>query len=110
MVDTMTTIRDMIAELGAWLKEPPCSDLSDLLRVLIATNQTISSQVDEIGIKMDAPRQPSSDASTTAALSEPCLARKSSEVSRADRGNDGSPAEQNAAGCAGRLYVDGSRL
>jgi hypothetical protein len=54
MLDTMTTIRDMIAELGAWLKEPLSSDLSDLLRVLIATNQTISSQVDEIGGKMDA--------------------------------------------------------
>jgi hypothetical protein len=54
VVDTMTTIRDMIAELGAWLKEPPSNDLSDLLRVLIATNQTISSQVDEIGGKMDA--------------------------------------------------------
>ena len=54
MVDTMTTIRDMIAELDAWLKEPPSNDLSDLLRVLIATNQTISSQVDEIGGKMDA--------------------------------------------------------
>jgi hypothetical protein len=53
MVDTMTTIRDMIAELDAWLKEPPSNDLSDLLRVLIATNQTISSQVDEIGGKMD---------------------------------------------------------
>ena len=54
MVDTMTTIRTMIAELGTWLKEPPSSDLSDLLRVLIATNQNISSQVDEIGGKMDA--------------------------------------------------------
>jgi hypothetical protein len=52
----MTTIRDMIAELGAWLKEPPSNDLSDLLRVLIATNQAISSQVDEIGGKMDALR------------------------------------------------------
>ena len=56
MVDTMTTIRDMIGELDAWLKEPPSNDLSDLLRVLIATNQAISSQVDEVGGKMDALR------------------------------------------------------
>jgi hypothetical protein len=56
VVVTMTTIREMIAELGAWLKEPPSRDLSDLLRVLIATNQAISSQVDEVGGKMDALR------------------------------------------------------
>jgi hypothetical protein len=56
VVVTMTAIREMIVELGAWLREPPSSDLSDLLRVLIATNQAISSQVDEIDDKMDALR------------------------------------------------------
>jgi hypothetical protein len=54
MLDTMTTIRDMLAELAAWLKEPPSSDLSDLLRALVATNHTISSQVDGIDGKLDA--------------------------------------------------------
>ena len=36
MLDIMVTTRDMITELSEWLKQPPSSDLPDLLKVLIA--------------------------------------------------------------------------
>ena len=33
MLDIMVTTRDMITELSEWLKQPPSSDLPDLLKI-----------------------------------------------------------------------------
>ena len=54
MLDTMEVIRDTIAELASWLKEPPSSDLSDLIKALIVRSDTISNQIVQIGGKLDA--------------------------------------------------------
>jgi hypothetical protein len=54
MLDTLEIIRDTIAELASWLKEPPSSDLSDLIRALIVRSDTISDQIVQIGGKLDA--------------------------------------------------------
>jgi hypothetical protein len=54
MLDTLEVIRDTIAELASWLKEPPSSDLPDLLKALILRADTISDQIVQIGAKVDA--------------------------------------------------------
>jgi len=54
MLDTLEIIRDTIAELASWLKEPPSSDLSDLIKALIVRSDTISNQIVQIGGKLDA--------------------------------------------------------
>jgi hypothetical protein len=54
MLDTLEVIRDTIAELAAWLKEPPSSDLPDLIKALILRADTISDQIVQIGAKVDA--------------------------------------------------------
>ena len=55
MLDTLEVIRDTIAELASWLKEPPSSDLPDLIKALILRADTISDQIVQIGAKVDAP-------------------------------------------------------
>ena len=54
MLDTLEVIRDTIAELASWLKEPPSSDLPDLIKALIQRADTISDQIVQIGAKVDA--------------------------------------------------------
>ena len=54
MLDTLEVIRDTIAELASWLKEPPSSDLPDLIKALILRADTISDQIVQIGAKVDA--------------------------------------------------------
>jgi hypothetical protein len=54
MLDTLEILRDTIAELASWLKEPPSSDLSDLIKALIVRSDTISDQIVQIGWKLDA--------------------------------------------------------
>ena len=54
MLDTLEVIRDTIAELASWLKEPPSSDLPDLINALILRADTISDQIVQIGAKVDA--------------------------------------------------------
>ena len=54
MLDTLEIIRDTIAELASWLKEPPSSDLPDLIKALILRADTISDQIVQIGAKVDA--------------------------------------------------------
>ena len=53
MLDTLEVIRDTIAELASWLKEPPSSDLPDLIKALILRADTISDQIVQIGAKVD---------------------------------------------------------
>ena len=53
MLETTEVIRDMIAELAAWLKEPPPSDLADLIKVLIVQSETISDQIVQVGARLD---------------------------------------------------------
>ena len=54
MLDTLEVIRDTIAELASWLKEPPSSDLPDLIKALILRADTVSDQIVQIGAKVDA--------------------------------------------------------
>ena len=54
VLDTLEVIRDTIAELASWLKEPPSSDLPDLIKALILRADTISDQIVQIGAKVDA--------------------------------------------------------
>lgn len=54
MLHTMEVIRDMISELAEWLKQPPSSDLPDLLKVQITQLNTLSEQTVQLGSKMDA--------------------------------------------------------
>jgi hypothetical protein len=54
MSETLEVIRDMIAELASWLKEPPPSDLADLIKVLILRSETVSDQVVQIGAQIEA--------------------------------------------------------
>jgi hypothetical protein len=54
MLDTLEVIRDTIAELASWLKEPPSTDLPDLIKTLILRADTVSDQIVQIGAKVDA--------------------------------------------------------
>jgi hypothetical protein len=54
ILDTMEIIRDMISELAEWLKQPPSSDLSDLLKAQITQLNSLSEQSVQLGRKMDA--------------------------------------------------------
>jgi hypothetical protein len=53
MLETTEAIRDMIAELAAWLKEPPPSDLADLIKVLIVRSEMVSEQIVQVRAKLD---------------------------------------------------------
>jgi hypothetical protein len=41
LVETQNVIVAMIAELAAWLKQPASSDLPDLIRAMITTNEAL---------------------------------------------------------------------
>ena len=40
-----TDIRDMIAELAAWLRQPASTDLSDLIRALITSTNMLRTDI-----------------------------------------------------------------
>jgi hypothetical protein len=40
-----TDIRDMIAELSAWLRQPASTDLSDLIRALITSTKMLRTDI-----------------------------------------------------------------
>jgi hypothetical protein len=42
LVETQNVIVAMIAELAAWLKQPASSDLPDLIRAMITTNEALT--------------------------------------------------------------------
>ena len=54
MIDTLEVIRDTIAELAAWVKQPASNDLSDLLKALIVRSESLSEQIVQMGGKVDA--------------------------------------------------------
>jgi hypothetical protein len=51
---TLEAQTGMLRELAAWLKQPPSSDLPDLLKALIVRTDTVSEIAVQLGAKMDA--------------------------------------------------------
>ena len=45
LLDIQTDIRDMIAELSAWLRQPASTDLPDLIRALITSTNMLRTDI-----------------------------------------------------------------
>ena len=54
LVDVVETMRDMRAELMAWIQQPPGTDLSDLLRGLTAAVHDNSTVIGELVRRIEA--------------------------------------------------------
>ena len=54
LVDIMETVRDMQAELMAWLQQPPTTDLPELLKGLTAAIQEHSDLLVDVSPRVDA--------------------------------------------------------
>ena len=54
LVDIMETVRDMQAELMAWLQQPPTTDLPELLKGLTAAIQEHSDLLVDLSRRVDA--------------------------------------------------------
>ena len=54
LVDVVETMRDMQAELIAWIQQPPSTDLPDLLQGLTAAVQANSSVIGELVRRIEA--------------------------------------------------------
>jgi len=58
LADVVETMRDMQAELIAWIQQPPSTDLPDLLKGLTAAVQGNSSVIAELVRRIDALSEP----------------------------------------------------
>jgi len=54
LTDVMETMRDMQAELMAWIQQPPSTDLADLLKGLTAAVHDNSTVLDELARRIEA--------------------------------------------------------
>jgi ABC-type transporter Mla subunit MlaD len=54
LADVVETMRDMQAELMAWLQEPPSTDLADLLQGLAAAVHDNSTVIGELARRIEA--------------------------------------------------------
>ena len=54
LTDVMETMRDMQAELMAWIQQPPGTDLADLLKGLTAAVHDNSTVLDELARRIEA--------------------------------------------------------
>jgi hypothetical protein len=49
LLDITLMVRDVVAELAAWLKQPASSDLSDLIKTLIASSEASRANIATLG-------------------------------------------------------------
>ena len=54
LADVVETMRDMQAELLAWIQQPPSTDLADLLKGLMAAVHDNSSVIDGLSRRIEA--------------------------------------------------------
>jgi ABC-type transporter Mla subunit MlaD len=54
LADVVETMRDMQAELVAWIQQPPSTDLADLLQGLTAAVHDNSTVIDELARRVEA--------------------------------------------------------
>ena len=54
LADVVETMRDMQAELMAWIQQPPSTDLADLLQGLTAAVHDNSTFIDELARRIEA--------------------------------------------------------
>ena len=54
LTDVMEQTRDMVAELAAWLQQPPSNDLPDLLKAMTLAVQANTEAIVTLGRRVDA--------------------------------------------------------
>lgn len=54
MMDGLDAMRGQLAEIVAWLHEPPSDELPELIRAMIAANDAVQEQLARLGDRIDA--------------------------------------------------------
>jgi hypothetical protein len=54
MMDGLDAMRGQLAEIVAWLRQPPSDELPDLIRAMIAAADAVQEQLARLGVRIDA--------------------------------------------------------